>query len=180
MLYVAPLPDVSSYGALTKWCSLHNLYLTSSLPMTQQTATQQTALITAKRDALLQSLVSYFDAVNDQRTSVAASLFCKEGVLVAPLGVQVRGQAEIATYLADKCAGMLLFPEQVSLIDSSTIVALGHVKCPAFTVQVEWKFHMVRTEIAVLQVRLLASLQQLAHLRHSKYAGRGLLNQTRA
>lgn len=132
--------------------------------------TQQTALMTAEPDALLQ-LVSYFDAVNAQRTSVASSLFCEEGVLVAPLGVQVRGRAAITTYLADKCEGMTLYPEQVSLVDSSTIAVLGYVKCPAFTVKVEWKFHMAGAQIAVLQVRLLASLQQLAHLRHSKYAG---------
>jgi hypothetical protein len=166
VLYVASFPDVSPSDTPTKWRSPDNLFPTFS-----PTMTQQTALITAEPDALLQPLVSYFDAVNDQRTSVAASLFCKEGVLVAPLGVQVRGRAEIANYLADKCAGMLLYPEHVSLVDASTIVVLGHVKCPAFTVQVEWKFHMVRTEIAVLQVRLLASLHQLAHLRHSKYAG---------
>jgi hypothetical protein len=132
--------------------------------------TQQTALMTNEYSALLQHITNYFDTVNAQQNLSAASLFCEEGVLVAPLGVQMRGRAAIATYLADKCEGMALYPEQVSLVDSRTIVVVGRVKCPAFAVQVEWKFHMVRTEIAVLQVRLLASLQQLAHLRHSKYA----------
>jgi hypothetical protein len=131
---------------------------------------QQAVSITHEPNALLQPLISYFDAVNAQSTSLAASLFCEEGILVAPLGVQVRGRAAITAYLEDKCEGMTLYPEQVSSIDASTILVLGHVKCPAFTVQVEWKFHMVRTEIAVLQVRLLASLQQLSHLRHSRYA----------
>ncbi len=132
--------------------------------------TQQTTLITDAPEVLLQTLGTYFDAVNAQRPSAAASLFCEEGVLVAPLGVQVRGRVAIATYLADKCEGMALHPEQISLVDSSTIVILGRVKCPAFTVHVEWKFHMAEAEIAVLQVRLLASLQQLTHLRHSRYA----------
>jgi hypothetical protein len=134
------------------------------------TIMQQTTLIANEPSALPQPLISYFDAVNDRSNFSAANLFCKEGILVAPLGVQVRGRAAITAYLEDKCEGMTLYPEQVSSIDASTIVVLGHVKCPAFTVQVEWKFHMIRTEIAVLQVRLLASLQQLTHLRHSKYA----------
>jgi hypothetical protein len=134
------------------------------------TMMQQTDSITAEPNALPHPLATYFDAVNAQRTSSAASLFYEEGVLVAPLGVQVRGRAAITIYLADKCEGMTLYPEQVNFVDASTIVVAGRVRCPAFTVQVEWKFHMVRTEIAVLQVRLLASLQQLAHLRHSKYA----------
>jgi hypothetical protein len=133
--------------------------------------TLKTTLMTDQPIALIQRLTSYFDAVNAQRTSLAASFFCEEGILVAPLGVQVRGRAAIATYLTDKCEGMTLFPEQINLVDSSTIVVLGRVKCPAFAVQVEWKFHMARTEIAVLQVRLLASLKQLSHLRNSKYAG---------
>jgi ketosteroid isomerase-like protein len=133
--------------------------------------TQQTALMTDQPSALLQRLTSYFDAVNTQQTSSAASLFCEEGVLVAPLGIQMRGRAAIATYLADQCEGMALYPEQVSLINSSTISVLGRVKYSTFAVQVEWKFHMAGTAIAVLQVRLLASLQQLAHLRNSKYAG---------
>jgi hypothetical protein len=127
-------------------------------------------LITVEPHALPQQIVNYFDAINAQLYSSAAGLFCKEGVLVAPLGVQVRHREAIAAYLEDKCEGMKLYPEQASFLNASTVVLTGHVKCPAFTVQVEWKFHLLKTEIAVLQVRLLASLQQLTHLRHSKYA----------
>ncbi len=131
---------------------------------------QQIALKTCETVILPEQLTSYFKAVNAQRALSAADLFCEPGVLVAPLGVQVRGREAIAAYLADKCSGMTLYPEQVEILTPSVIVVVGHVKCPAFNVNVEWKFHLIGTEIAVLQVRLLASLQQLSHLRNSKYA----------
>ncbi len=131
---------------------------------------RQTALKTRETIILPEQLISYFEAVNAHRNLSAADLFCESGALVAPLGVQVRGREAIAAYLADKCSGMTLYPEQIEVLAPSVIVVMGHVKCPAFNVNVEWKFHLVGTEIAVLQVRLLASLQQLSHLRNSKYA----------
>jgi hypothetical protein len=131
---------------------------------------QQIALKTCETIIWPEQLTSYFKTINAQRASSAADLFCESGVLVAPLGVQVRGRAAIAAYLADKCSGMTLYPEQIEILDSTTIVVVGRVKCSAFNVNVEWKFNLVGTEIAVLQVRLLASLQQLSHLRNSKYA----------
>jgi hypothetical protein len=131
---------------------------------------QQTVLETHETIIWPEQLTSYFKDVNAQRASSAANLFCEGGVLVAPLGIQVRGREAIAAYLEDKCSGMTLYPEQVEVLDSSVVIVAGHVRCPAFNVNVEWKFHLVGTEIAVLQVRLLASLQQLSHLRNSKYA----------
>lgn len=114
-------------------------------------------------------LSDYFQAINSKSYGVAAALFSQNGILIAPLGICIEGREAIATYLEQKCEGMQLLPEHCTTRDEARVV-VGHVRSPAFSVNVEWTFHLTDDGIQRLRVRLLASLTDLAHLRDTYQA----------
>lgn len=111
----------------------------------------------------------YFRALDGGDTRGAAALFAEGGELIPPLGGVIRGREAIADYLQEHCEDMRLFPEQVQ---HGTLGALvdGRVRLPAFEVRVQWQFRIDAGQIQRLRVRLVASLQELAHLRNHRVA----------
>lgn len=113
----------------------------------------------------------YFDSLNAADYEVTASLFAERGVLHPPFEEGVMGPEAIATYLQAEAKGMRLLPREgvaQPLDDGNTQVKVtGKVQTPLFGVNVSWIF-LLSPEPAILsvQVRLLASPQELLKLRH--------------
>jgi hypothetical protein len=112
----------------------------------------------------------YFDSLNDGKFEQTASLFALNGELHPPFESAIVGRDAIAIYLGTEAKGMTLYPRQGStetLENSQTQVNItGKVKTPLFSVNVGWTFKLNTTqEILSVEVKLLASLAELANLR---------------
>jgi hypothetical protein len=112
----------------------------------------------------------YFQTLNRGEFTETAGLFAEEGILIAPFEEGVRGRQAIADYLHQEAQGLTAFPGQGSveiLEDKSTQITItGKVQTPLFKVNVRWQFQLTnRGEIASVEVKLLASPQELINLR---------------
>ncbi len=112
----------------------------------------------------------YFEALNAEHYSAAASLFAANGTLLPPFEEPIVGHEAIATYLATAATGMRLYPRQglsEQLQDGNTQYHIaGNVKTPLFGVNVTWRFVInTQSELTQVQVKLLASPQKLLQLR---------------
>jgi hypothetical protein len=101
----------------------------------------------------------YFQRLNAGEFAETAGLFAEDGILIAPFEEGVRGRQAIANYLHEEAQGLTAFPSQGSLEtleDHSTL----------FKVNVRWQFQLTNLgEIAAVEVKLLASPQELINLR---------------
>lgn len=140
--------------------------MTQSL-VPQQSVTQPLTAIAAQFPVIQQ----YFDALNGAAYSEAASLFEETGVLRPPFEQPVQGREAIAAYLAQEARGMTLQPEQGTIISAeggAEITIQGKVQTRLFKVNVAWIFAVVAgSALASVQVKLLASPQELLKLRRS-------------
>lgn len=115
-------------------------------------------------------ILKYFDRLNAGQFVDAANLFAPEGALHPPFEAAVVGREAIAAYLLAEAQGIQLFPRQGSLTNLedgySQFEIKGKVQTPVFGVNVAWQFilNSVR-EISSVEVKLLASLQELVKFR---------------
>ncbi len=112
----------------------------------------------------------YFDALNGAAYTEAADLFEATGVLRPPFEQPVQGREAIAAYLTQEAQGMLLRPKSGAVVTTDSgaeITVQGQVQTRVFKVNVAWVFEVVSagTALASVQVKLLASPQELLKLR---------------
>ena len=115
-------------------------------------------------------VLRYFETLNAGNFSATASLFALEGALHPPFEEPVVGREAIVAYLRAEAEGMTLYPRQgivETLEDNQIRVEIqGKVKTLVFSVNVAWQFILTPDrEILHVQVKLLASLQELLKLR---------------
>ncbi|MEL6776426.1 MAG: nuclear transport factor 2 family protein [Cyanobacteria bacterium J06597_16] len=119
-----------------------------------------------------QPILSYFDWLNQNKFEQVAELFAIAGVLVPPFERAIQGRCAIAQYLSDKAADMTVVPiecersHNLEATDAIAYLIRGNVKTSAFMVNVAWRFDLnAASEITVVRVKLLATLQELIKFR---------------
>ena len=115
------------------------------------------------------TVAAYFAAFNQADFETVASLFAEIGRLKAPFEEMIVGPAAIRAYLEREAAGMAAQPtELVSLpLESGQrqVIVQGSVKAIVFNVKVAWTFCFnAANQLEEVQVKLLASLEDLVHL----------------
>lgn len=115
-------------------------------------------------------ITRYFETLNHQNFLETAQLFASDGTLTPPFEKAIIGQEAIANYLQQEAKEMTLCPLQEALeaTETSNIKAeiKGKVTTPLFTVNVAWIFILNnQKEIISVEVKLLASLEELVKLR---------------
>lgn len=113
---------------------------------------------------------TYFETFNAGQFQATAALFAPQGILVPPFETPVVGPAAIATYLAQEAEGMQIEPLQfrTEALPNGQIAieVIGQVQALVFQVKVAWNFCLnAQGQIEAVRVNLLASLEQLLHLR---------------
>jgi hypothetical protein len=116
----------------------------------------------------------YFSTLNQGRFQETADLFAVDGVLFPPFDEPVSGREAIVSYLHKEADGMEITPQKFNCKPTTNgitqVQVRGRVKVLVFEVQVGWDFLLnSQTEIEQVRVNLLASLEELLHLR----SGRG-------
>jgi hypothetical protein len=120
------------------------------------------------------TIFQYFETFNAEDFEATSQLFAPEGMLQPPFEAMVIGSEAIAAYLQQEAKGFVLLPQQgQSVLDSDVLnrdaaefLVSGRVQTPWFTVNVAWTFVLNSSQQIVLtKVNLLASLQELMHMR---------------
>jgi hypothetical protein len=115
-------------------------------------------------------ILQYFMTLNEGNFDATSQLFTDEGMLQPPFEAMVVGPDAIAAYLAQEAKGFILLPQQgaetgVENGDTEFLV-VGRVQTPWFTVNVSWTFIVnTKKQLVLAKVNLLASLQELMHMR---------------
>lgn len=115
-------------------------------------------------------VLRYFETLNAGDFEATASLFAPQGELHPPFESAIVGPEAIASYLKAEAQGMKLYPRQgvaETLEDNHIQIQIkGKVQTPLFSVNVAWQFILnPQREISSVQVKLLASPQELLSLR---------------
>lgn len=116
------------------------------------------------------AILNYFSYLNAGDIEATADLFALNGVLLPPFESPIEGRDQIVNYLTHEAKGLELYPKQGTIElteDGQTkIVVVGNVKTSLLGVNVSWNFILTPNhEIAFAEIRLLASLQELLHLK---------------
>jgi Nuclear transport factor 2 (NTF2) domain len=120
---------------------------------------------------LYQSVVErYFSTLNQAAFEETAALFAEAGALYPPFDQPVIGPIAIANYLDAEAQGMQVEPLQTRFSRSVDQLiqaeVTGRVQTALFSVNVAWTFVLnSEAQIEFVRVNLLASLQELLHLR---------------
>jgi hypothetical protein len=118
------------------------------------------------------TIIDYFATVNQAEFNKTAALFAENGSLLAPFTKPITGRASIAAYLTQEAKGMKLLPQQgicETEVTEEQYQIFGKVKTALFSVNVAWYFTLnPENQISTVQVKLLASPQELISLQHSK------------
>lgn len=120
-------------------------------------------------------VLQYFQSLNAGNFETTSQLFAVDGMLEPPFEAAVIGPTAIAHYLNQEAQGIKLKPLRGTrtLLDNGCVSyeIVGNVQTPWFSVNVCWEMILSPTqEIFVVRVKLLASLQELLHLRQQKQA----------
>lgn len=112
----------------------------------------------------------YFATLNQAAFAETASLFTESGILFPPFDQPVVGPAAILKYLQAEAQGMQVEPIQFQFThltdDQIQADVTGQVQTVLFKVNVAWNFGLnSQAQIEFVRVNLLASLQELLHLR---------------
>lgn len=112
----------------------------------------------------------YFETINAGNFEQTAQLFAQAGELYPPFEEAIAGREAIHRYLHQEAQGLRCEPQQGAAFssgDSLTQVQIqGRVHTPLFSVNVAWEFLLNDlAEILSVQVKLLASLEELMNLR---------------
>ncbi len=115
-------------------------------------------------------ILRYFERLNNGEFQATSQLFASDGALQPPFETDVIGPEAIAAYLEQEAKGFILEPQHgvSTLLDNGCTEFLigGKVHTPWFSVNVSWQFILSPAqEIFIAKVKLLASLQELVHLR---------------
>jgi hypothetical protein len=121
---------------------------------------------------LYPTLQRYFDSLNSGDFQATSQLFATDGMLHPPFESAIVGPEAIATYLEAEARDLQLMPRKVitqSIDEEYTeIQVTGTVQTPLFSVNVGWLFVLnQQDEIALVQVKLLAALQELLGLKRN-------------
>ncbi|MGF1486028.1 MAG: ketosteroid isomerase family protein [Prochloraceae cyanobacterium] len=116
------------------------------------------------------AILNYFESFNAGKFTSTANLFARSGAIHPPFESSVVGKEAIALYLKKEADGMILYPQQGTrekLLDRNIrFEVVGKVKTATFSVNVAWQFILnPEREILHVQIKLLASLQELLKLR---------------
>jgi hypothetical protein len=111
----------------------------------------------------------YFESFNQGDFETTASLFATGGQLLPPFEEPIVGPIAIRDYLQQEAEGMAATPKVVSeeaAGDRRRVIVRGTVKALMFAVNAAWVFDLnPDNQIEQVQVKLLASLQDLLKLR---------------
>lgn len=116
------------------------------------------------------AIESYYSTLNQGKFELAAALFSEQGQLIPPFDTPVIGQQAIANYLKQEATDMSFNPvsetSQLLANGQTDVEVRGKVNTSTFSVNVVWNFLLSSEgEIDLVKVNLLASLQELMHLR---------------
>ena len=116
------------------------------------------------------AIQGYFEALNRGEFAATSQLFAPDGILYPPFEAAIVGREAIATYLQNEATNLVLQPrscEAQPLSNGCTEYWVsGKVQTPLFSVNVSWQMILSPlSELFVVRVKLLASLQELLHLR---------------
>lgn len=129
--------------------------------------------LTLEQTTLLQqekTIERYFRSFNEGNFDETVTLFAENGQLLPPFEAPIVGQAAILAYLNQEAEGMQAFPRELTVNEKEgedrRIVVKGQVTAIVFKVNCAWIFDLnANGEIACVQVKLLASMQELLNLR---------------
>ena len=112
----------------------------------------------------------YFESFNVGNFAATAALFASDGQLHPPFEDAVVGIDAISQYLKVEAEGMQAYPQTAETCATAEghrrLTVRGRVKALVFTVNTAWIFDLNdRDEIQSVQIKLLASLQELLGLR---------------
>ena len=130
------------------------------------------AAISAK-DAITmpETIQHYFDTLNAKAFEQTAELFTQAGQLCPPFDKPIAGREAIARYLIKEASDMTFSPSQCAPAKSEAgkaFMVSGKVKNSLFAVNVSWLFVLnASAEIELVQVKLLAKLEELLRLNQS-------------
>lgn len=115
-------------------------------------------------------ILNYFIYLNSGDFKATADLFATEGVLLPPFETPIVGRDAIVQYLNLEGKGLELYPNQGTIEtteDQNTKITItGKVKTSLFSVNLSWNFILTPDqEIAFAEIKLLAALQELLHLK---------------
>ena len=115
-------------------------------------------------------ITRYFETLNKGDFPETAKLFAIDGVLQPPFESPISGPEAIANNLQQEAREMILSPLSEALETTETghtqARIKGKVKTTLFTVNVAWIFILNnQKEIISVEVKLLASLEELVSLR---------------
>lgn len=115
-------------------------------------------------------IVQYFETLNAGEFEKTSQLFAIDGAMQPPFESQIVGRDAITAYLRKEAQCLNLFPDRSStkLLDNgcTEVQAIGKVQTPVFSVNVQWQFILSpNQELFLVKVKLLASLEELLHLR---------------
>lgn len=115
-------------------------------------------------------VLRYFETLNAGEFEATSELFAVDGVMQPPFEDQVVGRRAIANYLKVEATDLNLQPQEGTVTeledDYVEVRVTGKVKTSWFGVNVLWLFLLnSQREIAWVEVRLLASPQELLGLR---------------
>ena len=116
------------------------------------------------------TVLSYFDRFNAADFAAVAELFAVDGQMLPPFEAAIVGRGAIANYLVAEAKGMKAIPQEGSeqLLPSgeTQVQVVGQVQTPLFSVNVGWQFMLnSASEIISVQIKLLAALRDLLHLK---------------
>ncbi|MGG6264698.1 ketosteroid isomerase family protein [Leptolyngbya sp. AN03gr2] len=115
-------------------------------------------------------IVRYFETLNSGEFEETSQLFAIDGAMQPPFESQIVGRDAIAAYLRKEAQSLKLFPQRYSskLLDNgcTEVQAIGRVETSVFSVNVQWQFILSpNQELFLAKIKLLASLEELLHLR---------------
>lgn len=115
-------------------------------------------------------IARYFETLNAGEVGQTSQLFAIDGAMQPPFESQIVGRDAISAYLRKEAQSLKLFPQRSStkLLDNgcTEVQAIGRVEAPVFSVNVQWQFILSpNQELFLAKVKLLASLEELLHLR---------------
>lgn len=126
--------------------------------------------VTLSPATVVATVERYFSTLNEGQFSETAQLFADTGVLIPPFEEAIAGPTAIAHYLEQEAQDIKITPLDISITDETsdliTVDAKGKVALPWCNVNVAWQFLLNhRQEIVSVQVKLLATLQELMKFR---------------
>jgi Nuclear transport factor 2 (NTF2) domain len=116
------------------------------------------------------TIIQYFDTLNQGDFAATSRLFTPSGIMQPPFDSPLIGQTAIVQYLQAEAADIKLLPCKgftQNLENGDTEIQVsGKVQTSLFSVNVSWLFILTPShELSLAKIKLIASPQELLHLR---------------